>query len=110
MLAGHVGLSVRYRRGTTELTLPATVGRTVFRLNDEYGAVERRVSRNYLVRVEDLTLAGETVEPRPGDRIVEGRSIHEVMAPGGEPAWRMADPHGVIFRIHTKYVGQEPAE
>ena len=41
------------------------------------------------------------------DRITDGGSVYEVMAPGTEPPCRYSDPHGVTLRIHTKLVGTE---
>ena len=100
---------VVYRRGATETTLQATVGRTLFSTEDAYGRLQHVESRDYLVRAEDLVLAGVKTLPESGDEIMEAEDadghVYEVMAPGGEPAWRWSDPYRKTLRIHTKQTG-----
>lgn len=100
---------VRYRRGSQEVGVPATIGRTVFRLDVGMGVTERIEARDYLIG------AGHLVPfdgPKAGDRIIEERDgqrhTAEVMAPGGEPAWRWSDPDRRTYRIHTKHLTTEP--
>jgi len=107
----HMSLGVVYARGADSVSLSATVGRTVFEQADELGVIHRSESRDYLIRAEDLVLAGVLTTPRAGDRITEtdGALIHtyEVNAPGGEPPWRFSDPHRIALRIHTKRIKTE---
>ena len=109
----HLTRTVTYERGASSIEVQATVGQTVFRLNDDFGATIREVSRDYLIRTADLVLDGEPTQPQRGDRIREEVSgfvyVHEVMAPGGEPEWRYSDPQRNTLRIHTKQIDQEPA-
>lgn len=104
------GKAVIYLRGATQLEITATVGRTVFTVDNGYGLFERVESRDYLVGVEEL--AGFGI-PLRGDRVREalGDSIHvfEVLAPGNEPCFRYSDPGKTTYRIHTKHVGTEPS-
>ncbi len=99
---------VIYRRGVQEIEVPATLGRTVFRLDVGMGVTERVEARDYLIGAEHLTGFDQ---PKPGDRIIEDRDgqrhTAEVMAPGGEPAWRWSDPDRRIYRIHTKHLSTE---
>lgn len=103
--------TVTYRRGDLEVEVAATVGRTVFDALDEYGAVERVETRDFLVLAEALVLAGTLVRPQAGDRIVEtqgGRSyLYGVMGPGGEPPWRWSDPYRKTLRIHSRQIWVE---
>lgn len=109
----HLTTTVTYRRGEHAVQVQATIGRTVFRLNDAYGATVRHVSRDYLIRAADLVLDGQRVEPKRGDQVIEVDNAgiehtHEVMGPGasgGEPDWRYSDPQRSGLRIHTKEVG-----
>lgn len=99
----HLSRPVIYRRGNQEVELQATVGQTVFRLNDQYGATIRHVSRDYLIRATDLVFDSTTVRPERGDLIVEGERIYEVMSPSAnEPEWRWSGGFGKTLRIHTQ--------
>jgi hypothetical protein len=101
-------IPVLYRRGTQEVQVTATVGRTIFKLQTGIGAVEHVEARDYLISAALLTTFGT---PKPGDRIIEERDgqrfTAEVMAPGGEPAWRWSDSGRLTFRIHTKHLTTE---
>jgi hypothetical protein len=105
--------TVTYQRGQEEVDLPATVGQTVFRITDDYGASIRHVTRDFLIAADDLVLGGAATEPKRGDRIRETIGgitfVHEVMGVGGEPEWRYSDPFRGTYRIHTKQIDQEPA-
>ncbi|MEX2388784.1 MAG: hypothetical protein WD534_12975 [Phycisphaeraceae bacterium] len=108
----HLTRPVTYQRGQASVELPATIGQTVFRLEDGYGQVTRTVSRDYLIRAEDLQLDGEATLPKRGDVIRETdhgtTHVHEVMAPDSrEPNWRYSDPQRTTLRIHTKQIGVE---
>ncbi len=80
-------IPVLYRRGTQEVQVTATVGRTIFKLQTGIGVVEHVEARDYLI---STALLADFGTPKSGDRIVEERSgkrfTAEVMAPGGEPA------------------------
>ena len=109
----HCTTAVRYRRGAAVINVNATFGRTVFRDESAYGIVTHHVSRDFLIRVDDLVLGGLRVEPEAGDEVLEpGETltrVHEVMSPTrDDPAWRYSDSARVTYRIHTKHTGQEP--
>jgi hypothetical protein len=107
-LRAHLSRTVVYRRGADSVEVAATVGSTAFERADEYGVVHRIESRDFLIATADLVLAGTVTLPKPGDRITEtgDTTVHEyeVMAPGGEPAWRYSDPQRLTLRVHTKFV------
>ena len=84
--------------GSAELT--ATVGRTLFRAEDQYGVTIRVESRDFLVSVNQMPR-----EPQRGDRITYAGRIYEVLSPNGEPVWRWSGPQHVTRRIHTKEIG-----
>jgi len=104
----HMTRSVTYQRGTESVALAATVGQTIFRIDNGYGVQKHYESRDYLVLAADLPFL-----PKAGDRIRETDGgkvfVYEVMAPGNEPAWRYSDPYRKTLRIHTKLVGTEDA-
>jgi len=100
-LVANASRSVTYRRGATEVTVLATIGRTPFRLEDD-GVRFRVETRDYLIAPADL---GALFPPVSGDRIQETVDgvIHtnEVTGPGGEPEWRWSGPDRQRMRVHT---------
>lgn len=107
----HLTRLVQYQRGGESVQIAATVGRTVFEQADDYGIIHRTESRDYLVLATDLLLASVQTLPKAGDRIRETDGdkvfVYEVMAPGGEPAYRFSDPYRRTLRIHTKQMAEE---
>ena len=103
--------SVVYQRGADTTPVPATVGETVFQIDDGAGAVLRIESRDYLIRAVDLVLGGNAILPKRGDRIRETSGtqviVYEVVGPGDEPCWRWSDAYRQTLRIHTKQVDTE---
>ncbi len=107
----HLTRTVTYQRGPATAEMPATVGQTVFELDEGGGALLRVEARDYLILAADLALGGAAVLPQRGDRIREAEGervfVYEVMAPGDEPCWRYRDPYRRTLRIHTKPVDTE---
>ena len=105
----HLTGPVTYRRGADETTLNATIGQAEYESSDEYGIAVKTVAMDFLVRVEDLRLAGLAVVPLPGDQIRLARDgktlVFEVMSLPGQGHWRWSDPYRITMRIHTKEVG-----
>lgn len=107
-LKAHVSRQVVYQRGTSEVMVTATIGRTLLRLDDGYGGVRVEwTDRDFLIPAAELLLTGVPVLPERGDRIreVDGTHLFEVMTPSGEPPWRWSDVYRKLFRIHTKRIG-----
>jgi hypothetical protein len=109
----HMTRPVVYQRGAESVEVPATIGQTVFQIDDGTGALLRTESRDYLVTAADLVLAGSPALPQRGDRIRETQGaqvfVYEVMAPGDEPHWRWSDPYRRTVRVHTKQIDVEVA-
>jgi hypothetical protein len=99
---------VVYRRGSATVNVLATIGRTLFELDNGYGVLEKAETRDYLILAADLILDTQLTLPQRGDKILEtdqGRTyVYEVLAPGREPHWRYSDPYRRTLRIHTKHV------
>ncbi|MCL2645615.1 MAG: hypothetical protein FWD61_01255 [Phycisphaerales bacterium] len=98
--------------GTVEV--PATIGTTVFQIDDGGGALLRIESRDYLILAADLMIGGTPIVPRRGDRIRETSGtgggqvfVYEVVGPGDEPCWRWSDAYRQTLRIHTKQIDVE---
>ena len=105
----HLTVPVIYRRGGDAAEVPATIGRTVFKVTDDYGRFQYIESRDYLISTADLALNGTPVFPRQGDEIIEDGFVYEVMAPNNEPEWRYSDSYRQTLRIHTKFIGETDA-
>lgn len=107
----HATVEVTYARGTDSVPVLATIGRTVFEVDNGRGILEKFETRDFLIRTEDLVLGGGPVLPERGDTIREtqGPTVHvyEVMAPGKEPHYRYSDPFRKTLRVHTKHVGTD---
>lgn len=103
----HLTVPVIYRRGGNSAEALATVGKTVFKVTDDYGRFQYIESRDYLISAADLVLNDAKILPEPGDEIVEDGFVYEVMAPNGEPEWRYSDGCRRTLRIHTKLIGKE---
>ena len=97
---------VVYARGNQNAQLPATMGKTVFEIDEGFNVLLRYESRDFLILTADLVLGGKNTLPQKGDRIYETHGeaiyVYEVTAPGKEPAWRSSDAWRKTLRIHTK--------
>lgn len=105
-LKAHAGRTVTYRRGADAVAVTATIGRTEFEVDDEFGVLRKFESRDFLIPAAELVLNGQTVLPERGDEIDETQEsvayTYEVMPPGKAPAFRYSDPYRRTLRIHTK--------
>ena len=111
-MAAHAAEDVHFLRGGSAVVVRATLGRAVYEQAGDDGLVTRTSARDYLVPAASLTVDGAPVEPRPGDRFVEGGlaagHLYEVTSIAGEPCWRWSDEFRRTMRVHTKYAGQLP--
>ena len=102
---------VAYCRGINSAQVLATIGKTIFEIDDGLGAVERFESRDFLIAAAAIVLSGTVTLPPPGDKVKESAGgkliVYEVLAPGKEPCWRYSDPFRKTLRIHTKQIGEE---
>lgn len=103
----HLTSSVFYKRKSDFVAVPATIGKTIFRIEDDYGRIVHYESRDYLISSSDLLINGIIITPEKGDEIIDDGFIYEVMAPANEPEWRYSDTYQNTLRIHTKLTGKE---
>ncbi len=78
----------------------ATIGKTLFRAENEYGITVRTESKDFIVSVDELKNP-----PERGDTIIYDNHHYEVLAPNGERPWRWCGSDHLTFRIHTKEIG-----
>ena len=104
----YMSRQVRYTRGVESILLNATIGRTVFEEQDQFGTIQRTESRDYLIRSDDLILFGEKSEPTVGDIVTEPVNTvlftYQVMSFASEPPFRFSDPERKTLRVHTKLI------
>ncbi|MCL2348433.1 MAG: hypothetical protein FWC50_09255 [Planctomycetaceae bacterium] len=93
----HVSSRVYYYRDEICYPVNATLGRTKFDMEDDYGVRITAHTIDFLINASDLELI-----PKVGDRIISDKTAHEVLELGAAGCWRWCDPHGIRRRIHTK--------
>ena len=110
----HASRAVTYHRGLFDVAVQATIGKTVFEIDDGTGILEKVESRDFLILAEDLVLNTVRTLPKRGDRIRETDDdtvyVYEVLAPGREPHYRFSDANRKTLRVHTKQIDTEEAE
>jgi len=73
-LKAHASTEVVYQRGLEQVTVPATIGKTEFDVDDGSGAVLRIQSRDYLIHTSDLVLGGSQTVPQSGEALPQLRA------------------------------------
>lgn len=111
MLATHASETVVYSRGGDSVSVSATVGQKLLRLDDmEGGSRLEYTDMDFLIPTAQLILNDEPILPERGDLIErtigDEISRYEVSPYGSDAAWRYSDPHQSIVRIHTKSVDE----
>ena len=95
---------VTYSRGGTTVQVQATIGRSVFDVDNGAGGLLRLESRDYLIVDEDLAISNVAIKPQEGDRIAEADGTgYEVARFAGEPCWRY-DQYRTRMIVHTRNV------
>jgi len=102
----HLSNPVIYRRSKSSVEIQATIGKTLFKIQDEYGRIVHYESRDYLISSAELIIKDAVTLPQKGDEIIENGFVYEVMAPTNEPEWRYSDTYRSTLRIHTKLTGK----
>ena len=110
--ASHLAQQVTYRRGNQQVTLVATFGAKLLKVNDGHGGVKlTRSDRDFIVTHSALNFGAGPTLPVNGDLIdvttPAGEELRFEVAPPGpkEPAWQWADPYSVTLRCHSKFIG-----
>ena len=107
----HASRVVSYVRGSRTLDVSATIGRTMFEVDDGCGVLVQHESRDFLILAADFVLDDQPILPQRGDQVREAQGnttfVYEVMAPGNGPCWRYSDAFRRTFRVHTKQIDTE---
>lgn len=92
------------REPTNTVSLPATIGRQAYRVNQTPGRSQLIFSdRDYFIDPALLILDGVLTTPQRGDRITDTDGVFEVLPYNGEPEF-VTIAAGKLYRIHTKQV------
>lgn len=92
---------IHYGENKESFFVPATRGRTIFRVETDYGISTRIHSIDFLI---SSSLLPEM--PVKGDEIICDGMRFEVLAPNNEPVWRWSGSDNQTIRIHTKKIGE----
>lgn len=100
----YAAISIEYvRAGSVVATIPAKIGRTLFRTENAFGVTVRTECRDFIVRAADLDLT-----PEVGDEIICGDKKYLVSAPNDEPCWKWhTKATHSQKRIHTQMNGEK---
>jgi hypothetical protein len=104
---------VTYQRGTDSVTLQASYGAKLLKIDDGMGGIRLEwTDQDFKFLAADFHFPyGDTIEPKRGDLVhatINGQvETFEVLPFGSEPPWRWSDPYHVNIRVHTKHIDTE---
>lgn len=103
---------VVYVRGSTEIPLLATIGQKRVGEEAQEAIVTQAESRDFIVRAQDLAVAGTRFVPTNGDRVREiGQDgvtyVYEVLSTPTEACWAWADGLRTSIRVRTKLASKQ---
>ena len=101
-------VTIVYARGRSTVSVTAHPAMHEYEVVDEDGIVTVHLSRDYILHRADLIIAGDTITPRPGDRITETiadvSQEFEVLPIADRKEWEPLDAFDILIRVHTKKV------
>ena len=101
------GVTISYMQRTIVIEdIPAVPTKGKF-LNEKSGDYRKRhTEREYTVEFALLKVDGEQIIPKPGDHILEGESVYEVVPDDVKQCYRPIDPDGTYVRIFVQRVSK----
>ena len=117
-LAANASTLVTYVQGSIVIdNVPSMFGNKLLKLADDFGNIHLEwTDLDHCIASVYLTVNGVILTPTRGDLIyVTSGNQNEVQVyevnpiSDKEPAWRWADPHQTMYRIHTKWITTEPS-
>lgn len=91
----------RFAQGGEAVCL-ATIGKSLFRVDDINGITTRTRSLDFIIEADELPR-----EPQRGDGIIYQDKLFEVNAPDGEPCWHWSGDDCRTYRIHAHSLGED---
>jgi hypothetical protein len=95
------GIQILYLRGQIEIQLPAVLGATSWAdetTDDAYLGIK---SVDFIIKPEDLNIAGDLVEPSRGDRIRHAGFDYDLIQTNNGTFWSWSDGFKTFYRVHT---------
>ncbi len=112
-LTTHASQPIVYRRESDAATVQAVFGQKLLRIEGMAGDLRVEwTDMDFCIPTVDLVLCGEPIEPKEGDQVDillddGGTETFQVYRFGEDVAWRYADPHRSMVRVHTKLINSE---
>ena len=105
-LARFFGVSVQFVRGnSTSALFTARRGDREYKsVGAEYGIEVTILMRDFMLPIESVVLNDETIEPRVGDRIVDGDETFEIQPPDENRPAVEKPPGASDWLVHTKRI------
>ena len=100
------GVAVRLARGPL-LTAEFTARRSDVvheAVGQDFGLEIRVIMRDFLLPVASVVIDGDEIEPRTGDRLMEGSEVFEVLPPDANTPSVERPAGGHDWLVHTKRV------
>lgn len=100
----YAAVRISYFRNGAALAsnIPAKLGRTLFRAENNFGVTVRTEQRDFILLDSDLPIT-----PEVGDEIQYDGKLYSVSAPNDEPCWKWhTRTSHTQKRIHAKYNGE----
>lgn len=105
MLNRTFGVSVTFIRGIhSSQEFTARRNDVEHKTIDANGIAVSITMRDFFVPVDSAVIDGDTVEPRTGDRIMEGTEVFEIQPPDENKQSVELQPGGYEWICHTKRV------
>jgi hypothetical protein len=100
------GVLIRYCRGVyvSEEFTARRSDRTHTAIGAEYGIEIKITMRDFVLPVSTLLIDGDTIEPRTGDRIIEGDEVFEIQPPDEKTPSCELQAGAFEWVVHTKKV------
>ncbi len=107
----HLSRTALYIRGSEELMVHVTIGKSEHEVQDEYGIRNKLTSVDFILAGDELLFDDERDYPVPGDtiRLAHQDKIitYEVMNIAGQGCWRFSDSNQQVLRVHTQWMKSE---
>jgi len=100
------GVPIRFQRGinlSAEFTARRS-SRNYTAIGAEYGIEIKITMRDFVLPVDSVVIAGDTLDPRTGDRIIEGDEVFEIQPIDQNKPSVELQSGGYEWLVHTKKV------